>query len=166
VNTAVTVALPRRVAERLRREAERQGLGFEEYIIELLTSNLDPKPRAHEYLEAAKELLGQARKELEEGDVRQAAGKVWGAAALAVKAYASLREGRRLTSHRELWEYAAKLGDEMGDWVDDVWNQANSMHICFYEGWCKKRRVEAALRRVERLVKAVEEALGAPEQAL
>ncbi len=47
------------------------------------------------------------------GDVQQAAEKLWGAAALAVKAYASWREGKRLASHRELWEYSKKLINEL-----------------------------------------------------
>jgi len=53
-----------------------------------------------------------------------------------------------------------KARGEIGDWVDSAWNQANSMHICFYEGWCKKRHVEAALKSVEKLVRAVEKAAG------
>ncbi len=58
-----------------------------------------------EYVEVAEDFLRRAREELKGGDVRQATEKVWGAAALAVKAYAKWREGRRLVSHGELWEY-------------------------------------------------------------
>ncbi len=93
------------------------------------------------------------------GDVRQAAEKVWGAAALAVKAYAEAMEGRRLTSHRELWEYAKKLAENLGDWAYDAWMAAQGMHTCFYESWCTKWHVEEALRRIRRLVEAVKEAL-------
>jgi len=45
---------------------------------------------------------------------------VWGAAALAVKAYALWREGRRLAGHRELWEYKSIVADEVGGWGQGV----------------------------------------------
>ena len=125
--------------------------------MELVTQNMDPPERAREYAEAARELLEQAREELRRGDVRQAAEKAWGAAALAVKAYASWREGRRLVSHGELWKYTLVLRKELGKWVSNAWNAGNSMHVCFYEGWCSKEHVEDAIEEIEKLVKAVEE---------
>jgi len=106
-------------------------------------------------LEASQELLSEAREDLEKGNVRQAADKVWGATALAVKAYAFWKEGRRLTSHGELWEYKSIMAEELGRWVKESWFAASSMHTCFYEGWCDGGDVEEALRAVERLVKAV-----------
>jgi len=69
--------LPPRLAERLEREARRQGVTFEEYVLELLSQGLDPGDRAREYIEAARELLEEAREELEKGDPRQAAEKLW-----------------------------------------------------------------------------------------
>ncbi|WP_244403864.1 PaREP1 family protein [Pyrolobus fumarii] len=153
---SVVVTLPRVIVERLRREAVRHGLTLEEYMVELLTRNLDPAERAREYIVAARELLEQARKEVKRGDARQAAEKVWGATALAVKAYASWRDGRRLASHGELWEYKRILEDELGDWVSDAWHAGQTMHVCFYEGWCSVRDVEKALKRVEKLVAEVE----------
>ena len=149
------IYLPRSVVERLSLEAERLGLSLEEYVLELLLQPLDPAERAREYISAAKEMLNSAWKALKEGDVRQAAEKLWGAAALAVKAYAAWREGRRLTSHGELWEYKRRLEDELGEWVSDAWNAGNTMHICFYEGWCAARDVENAMKRVLRLVEEV-----------
>lgn len=150
-----TVSLPRSVAERARREASRLGVSLEEYLIDLIAQGLDPKERALEYAEAAADFLEQARVELERGNLRQAAEKVWDATALAIKAYACWREGRRLASHGELWEYKDRVAEDLGDWVEDSWNAGNSMHTCFYEGWCTRRSVEAALRRVERLVREV-----------
>ncbi len=151
-----------RLARRVREEAEKQGLSVEEYLVELLSQGLDPRDRAREYIEAAKELLNQAKEELSKGDVRQAAEKLWGATALAIKAYAWLREGRRLVSHGELWEYTDKLGDALGEWVYDSWNAGNSMHTCFYEGWCRRKHVEQALKRVERLVRKIAEIIENP----
>jgi len=139
-------------ARRLREEAERLGLSLDEFVLELVTRNLDPADRAREYVKASGELLAEARRELERGNVRQAAEKIWGAAALAVKAYALWREGKRLVSHRELWEYKSVVAGELGGWVLDAWAHANSMHMCFYEGWCTRGDVEEALARVGRLV--------------
>ncbi len=156
---AVTVRLPRSVVERLEREARRLGLSLEEYVLELVLRDLDPVERAREYVEAAHDLLGQAREELGKGDVRQAAEKAWGAAALAVKAYAEWRDRERLASHGELWRYSRKMMDELGEWVYDSWMAATGMHVCFYEGWCTERHVEEALRRIQKLVEEVEEKL-------
>ncbi len=158
---AVVIRIPRGVAARLRREAERLGLSLEGYVLELVLRDLDPPERAREYAEAARDLLGQARDELRRGDARQAAEKAWGAAALVVKAYAEWKEGRRLSSHGELWEYKRVLEKELGEWVHDAWNAGQSMHVCFYEGWCAREDVEKAVKRIERLVKAVKEKIRA-----
>ena len=144
-----------RLARRIRDEAEKSGLSVEEYLVELLSRGIDPRDRAKEYLEAAEDLLEEAREELGKGNVRQAAEKLWGAAALAVKAYAYLREGKRLTSHGELWEYMRLMAREVGRWVRGAWMYANGMHTCFYEGWCTREDVEDAIENIERLVKEV-----------
>ena len=149
------IVLPRRIAERLRREAEKLGVSLEEIVVEALSEGLDPKDRACDYIEAAMALLEQARGELARNDVRQAAEKAWGAAALAVKAYAWWRNGRRISSHGELWEQMRQMAKELGDWVREAWMFATSMHVCFYEGWCTQEDVEAALERIEKLVKEV-----------
>ncbi len=81
-----------------------------------------PEEQARSYIEAARSLLQQAGEELELGDVRQAAEKPWGAAALAVKAYASWREERRLHNHVELWEY-------MRNWLES-WAPGYALHGC------------------------------------
>ena len=152
----VAVSIPKVIIERARKEARKRGMSLEEFLLELVSEGLNPRERGLEYIEAARELLAQAREELEKENVRQAAEKVWGAAALAVKAYAYWRDGRRLASHGELWEYVEVIADEVGEWVRSAWNEASGMHVCFYEGWCRPRQVESALRRVEELVKAIE----------
>ena len=151
------VRLPHSIVRRLRVEAEKLGMGLEEYLVELVTRDLDPLERAREYVEVARELLEQAREELRRGDVRQAAEKAWGATALAVKAYAAWREGKRLTSHGELWKYTLVLREELEKWVISAWNAGNSMHTCFYEGWCSREHVKDAIKEIERLVKTIEE---------
>ena len=144
-------------ARRLKEEAEKLDLSLDEYLLDLLTQNLDPRNRAKEYAEASEELLAEAGKELKKGNTRQAAEKIWGAAALAVKAYALWKDSRRLTSHKELWEYKRKLEKELGEWVYDAWMAANGMHTCFYEDWCTKEDVEEALIRVRKLVEEIKQ---------
>ena len=75
-------------------------------------------------------MLGESREELSKSNIRQAAEKLWGAAALAVKAYAYWREGKRLSNHGELWEWKRRLEDEFGEWASDSWYAAGAMHIC------------------------------------
>lgn len=149
------VVLRGRLARRVREEAERLSISVEEYLVELLSQGLDPRERALEYIEAAGDLLRGAREELEKGNIRQAAEKLWGATALAIKAYAYWREGRRLVSHSDLWEYKRKLEGELGEWVSDAWFAGNTMHICFYEGWCTESDISIAYKRVEKLVEEV-----------
>ena len=152
---AETLVIRGRLARRVREEAEKLGFSVDEYLVELLSRGLDPKDRAREYVESALDLIREAREELERGNVRQAAEKLWGAAALAVKAYAFWREGKRLTSHGELWEYMRLMAREVGRWVRGAWMYANGMHTCFYEGWCAKEDAEDALKTIEKLVREV-----------
>lgn len=150
-----TIVLHGRMARRVREAAEKLGVGVEEYLVELLARDLDPRERALEYIEAAMDLLEEARGELERGNAGQAAEKLWGAAALAIKAYAYWVEGKRLTSHGELWEYMRLIAREEGSWVRGAWMYANGMHTCFYEDWCSREDVEDALEKIERLVKRI-----------
>jgi len=156
MTSSVIIKLPRGIAKKLEQEAKKIGLNLEEYILELALRDLDPSERIWGHIEASKDFLEQAKEELREGNVRQAAEKVWGAAALSIKAYAEWREGRRLASHGELWEYRRKLEEELGGWVFDAWMAANGMHICFYEGRCSGKDVEEALKRVRKLVSEIE----------
>jgi len=61
-------------------------------VLEFVLRDLDPPERAKEYIEASKYLLEQAREELEKSNIEQTAEKVWGAATLAMKAYAEWLE--------------------------------------------------------------------------
>ena len=147
------VTLPRSVFERFRRMAEAEGVGVEEFIVERLIGDLDPKVRVEAYWEMGEAYLKQAEEELAKEDLRQASEKLWGSAALAVKAVAHAREGRRLTSHSELWEYVSKLVKETGDeTLGSLWRTALSMHINFYEGWAPREEVERALKSIANLL--------------
>jgi hypothetical protein len=153
------LSIPERIAERIRREAEKQGLAPEEYILEAITRDLDPDERAREYIESASALLEQAKEELQKGDLRQASEKVWGACALAIKAHAAARKGLVLKSHADLWLYKDEVANELGEWIRSAFLMADSMHKNFYEGLATAKDVTVALGEVEKLVKAIREVL-------
>lgn len=147
------VRLPRSLLEKLVKAAEASGVSLEELLVDRLVEALDPRDRAEAYWAMAEEYLREAREELEKGNLRQASEKIWGAAALAVKALAYEREGRRLSSHGELWEYVDRLVRETGDEsIGDAWRTATAMHVNFYEGWAPRGEVERSLRKVKELV--------------
>jgi hypothetical protein len=153
------LTIPERMAERIRREAEKQGLAPEEYILEAITRDLDPDERAREYIESASALLEQAKEELRKGDLRQASEKVWGACALAIKAHAAARKGLVLKSHADLWLYKDEVANELGEWIRGAFLMADSMHKNFFEGLATAKDVTVALGEVEKLVKAIREVL-------
>ena len=62
----------------VRKEAEKLGIGVEEYVIEVLSEGLNPRDKAKEYIEIARNLLKEATQELESDNIRQASEKVWG----------------------------------------------------------------------------------------
>ncbi len=149
------MVIPPRVASQLRAEAEKLGVPVEDIILEKLSAGIDPKEKAKEYILVSMNLLEQAKAELEKGDLRQASEKIWGAVALAIKAYAYNKDNTRLSSHGELWRYKDKIVDVFGQWVRDSWNAAVHMHINFYEGWATKEDVEDAMRKAEKLVEKI-----------
>jgi len=153
------VTLPEVIIEELRRRARGVGASIEEYLFDVLTDDEDPIERAGKYLEGAEELVKQSRRELEEGDLRQASEKVWGACALAIKAHALAKRGVRLESHRDLWEYKNEVARELGEWVRAVFRQADSMHRNFYEDVATREDVEDTLKDVEKLVTTIVKAL-------
>jgi len=144
-------------AKRLREEARKHNLSLEEYLLELLTQDMNPEDKAREYIKASEDLLVEASEELEKDNIRQAAEKVWGAVALTVKVYALLKDSKRISSHGELWEYKRRLETELGKWAGDAWARAVEMHVCFYEGWCNKEDVEKAVEAVSKLVNKVKQ---------
>ena len=153
------LTIPERIAERIRREAEKQGLAPKEYILEAITRDLDPDERAREYIESTSALLEQAKEELQKGDLKQASEKVWGACALAIKAHAAARKGLVLKSHADLWLYKDEVANELGEWVRGAFLMTDSMHKNFYEGLATAKDVTVALGEVEKLVKAIREVL-------
>jgi len=153
----VVLVIPDSVAKRIRELAEKLGVTPEEYLVDILTRDLDPVDKVREYIMVARELIAQARMELEKGNLRQASEKIWGACALAIKAHALAKKGVRLESHRDLWLYKNEVARELGDWVRSAFLKADSMHKNFYEGLATKEDVEDSLKEVEKLVSAISE---------
>jgi len=142
------LVLPKSVLEKFRRLAEAEGIQVEELIVEKLVSDLDPEVRVEAYWEMSRTYFKQAEEELAKGDLKQASEKLWGSAALAVKAVAYGREGRRLTGQGEPWEYVNRLIEETGDEeLGSLWRTAISMHVNFYEGWAPGEEIERALKK-------------------
>ena len=108
------------------------------------------------YREAGRQLLAQARSELDVGDLRQASEKGWGAAAQMVKAAAQAR-GWRHTAHRDLWTGIRDLTNEVGDpEVHRLFGSANYLHGNFYENAFDADMVARYLDDIELFVAKLE----------
>lgn len=107
--------LPKKVEAKLRKESEKSGTSIEELALEALCRGLDekmdPSDRAELYARLSEKYLKEADDPLAKGDYVQASEKLWGAAALMVKAVAASR-GVSISSHGELFSFVRKLGEE------------------------------------------------------
>ena len=111
------------------------------------------------YNTASRQLLAQARAELDQGDIRQASEKGWGAAAQMVKAVAQAR-GWPHCHHGLLTQAVETLAAETND--DDLADRfaiANSLHVNFYEDAFSSRTVRRHLDQIEVLADALESML-------
>lgn len=131
----------------------------------LIAELVDPTGLAESYWEASKNLMRRARDELAEGDLMQAGEKTWGVAALALKSLAYKREGLRLSSHEELWEYVSKLVEETHDEeLGRLWRSVSSMHVNFYEGWATEKHVKGVIEDTESFIEKVKKLLSSIEK--
>jgi len=116
----LTLMLPKKVEVKLRKESEKSGASIEEPALEALCRGLDekmdPSDRAELYARLSEKYLKEADDLLAKGDYVQASEKLWGAAALMVKAVAASR-GVSISSHGELFQLrqeAWRGGEEPG----------------------------------------------------
>ncbi len=112
-----------------------------------------------QYNAASRQLLAQARAELDLGEIRQASQKGWGAAAQMVKAVA-LARGWHHRHHGLLTQAVETLAAETND--DDLSDRfaiANSLHINFYEDALSSRTVRRHLDQIEVLTDTLESML-------
>ncbi|MEM3103946.1 MAG: PaREP1 family protein [Candidatus Bathyarchaeia archaeon] len=156
---SIQVFVPEVALKELRRKAEERGISLCEYILEIAVGDLDPSVSFRKYIEGAADLIHQARLEFERGDLRQASEKIWGACALAIKAHALYKGGRKIESHADLWTYKNEVVKELGEWVRTAFMKADSMHKNFYENLATKEDVKDALEEVNKLVSSLGEKL-------
>lgn len=112
--------------------------------------------RVDHYAGMSAEYLEKARLHLDEGDLKQASEKGWGAAAVALKACAESRDWPH-HRHWQLRENLKRLRAEAGD--ETLWElfpYAETMHANFYEHWMDRAEVEYHLEKVEALVQRLE----------
>ena len=113
------------------------------------------------YREAGRQLLAQARAELDAGDLRQASEKGWGAAAQMVKAAAQAR-GWPHNAHRDLWTGIRDLTNEVGDPdIHNLFGSAHYLHGNFYENAFDTDMVARYLDHVEQFLTKLEGILDA-----
>ena len=152
----VSIALPKKIEERLKEEAERTGASEEELIVEALAKafneNLDPEVRIEIHLKLSEKFLKEAEEFLRKGDLTQASEKAWGAASQIVKAFAA-KEGRELRSHGELHQQVAKIDRQAkGEGIRSLWQSAGMLHQNFYENWLPQEMVKANIEDVKKFV--------------
>jgi len=160
-SSTTIVVLPKALFEKLKRLSESQGMTVEELIMDRFLEDIDPGRRAEMYWDMSEEYLRRAKEDFGRGDLKQASEKIWGAAALGVKAVAYMRSGNRLKSHGELWEYVNKLVIETSDEeLGRLWRTAISMHVNFYENWAPREEVERSLKDVEKFLEKLKKLCG------
>jgi uncharacterized protein (UPF0332 family) len=139
----MALVLPRKLEERLKREAEKQGIPLEELIVEVLSKALNnPLSREDEvelHLKLAEKYLREAEDLLAKGDYVEASEKGWSAVVQVVKALAT-REGKEIKSHRELMWYIHDLAEKLRDpEIRYLWSRSLELHQNFYENWMHPR---------------------------
>ena len=105
----------------------------------------------------SRRFLEHARNQLAEGDRVQAAEKIWGAAAHALKAVGEQR-GWIHDGHANVFDIGEHLGREFGksEEFDRYLARADFMHRNFYDNKRSELAVNFALRDVEKLVDELE----------
>jgi len=125
----------------------------------MITRDIDTSESSGKYILDAKELVEQARQEMEKGNLRQACEEIWGACASAIKAYALAKDGIKIESHKDLWTYKNRVARELGEWIRIVFKLADSMHKNFYENLATEEDVRDVLKEVEKLVAEISKVL-------
>lgn len=152
----VSIALPKRIEEKLKERAEETGTLPEELTLDLIIQGLkeeiDPEELAEHYQTLSQKYFQEAKQLLNEGGVVQASEKFWGASALAVKGVAAKR-GLKLEKHGSLWDFMSQVAQESAEWdIITLFHVANSLRRNFYENQMNKRSLEAAAVNIEKLM--------------
>jgi PaREP1/PaREP8 domain containing family protein len=104
--------LPKRIEKKLREECEKTGMSVEEIVLEALYKELnerpDPSDKVEVYTKLSEKYLRDAEDLLAKGEYIQASEKLWGSAALIVKAVAA-RKGIAILSHGDLFSFVREV---------------------------------------------------------
>ena len=149
------VRIPDCIAKRLESKAEGMDSSVYELVVDKVLELLEPYERAEGYIDSSLELINEALHELEKGDLRRASELIWHACALAIRAYANHRDGRKLGSRDDLWNYIETIKRDLGNWAYDAWLSGLSMKMNFDDGWASKSQVEDAFNQVKKLVEEI-----------
>lgn len=134
----------------IKKEAFEKGVFEEILLIDKLS--LDPSTR---FTLKANELLSEAKKYLEMGDLIQTSEKAWGACASIVKAYAE-KKGLEHYTHRQLEEVMSKLiSTEKDEKLVSDWSICLRLHSNIYEGFMTSEDVKLSLLKVEEFVEVM-----------
>jgi hypothetical protein len=152
----VSIALPKRIEEKLRKKAEETGTLPEELTVDLIVKSLkeeiDPEELVEHYQTLSEKYLAEAKQLLSKGDLVQSSEKLWGATSLSVKMVAAKR-GLKLEKHGSLWDFISKLSTERED--EDLitsFHIANSLHRNFYENQMNREALEIAAGEIDKLI--------------
>jgi uncharacterized protein (UPF0332 family) len=117
-----------------------------------LDEKMDPSDRAELYARLSEKYLKEADDLLAKGDYVQASEKLWGAAALMVKAVAASR-GVSISSHGELFSFVRRLGEEeRNPELRRLFSVASTLHQNFCEGWLREDVIKEYSEDVKQLV--------------
>jgi hypothetical protein len=152
----LVLILPRKIEKKLREESEKRGVSVEELALDALVKGMnegiDPVERTELYLRLSEKYHRDAEELLARGDLVQASEKLWGSAALMVKAVAASR-GVLVSSYGELFSYVRRLGEELGNpELRRLFSVASTLHQNFYENWLSGDVVREYAEDVKQLV--------------
>jgi hypothetical protein len=156
ISLELMLILPKKIEKKLKEECERSGASIEELALEALcrgmNERIDPLDRAELYARLSEKYLREADDLLAKKDHVQASEKLWGAAALMVKAVAASK-GISISSHGELFSFVRRLGEEeKNPELRRLFSVASTLHQNFYENWLSGDVVREYSEDVKQLV--------------
>jgi hypothetical protein len=155
----MSVAIPRRVAE----ELKRRGIDAEPLIVDFSVNllRLDPQAAAESHIELAMRYLEEGRK-LIDGDPAQSSEKLYKAAEEAVKAlttYFNLKDILEDVEKSGRWSVGKlekavlRISERMEGWFSTAWDRAWTLHVWgFHEAKFDSEDVRTRLPDIEKMV--------------
>ena len=133
----VSITLLRSLVEALIKRAKSLGKQLEEYIVEKVLEDADPRTRADAYVELHQKYLNEAESPLKTGDIVQVSEKYWGAVASLLNAIGELKGWPHYT-HRDYSEIVKRLAEEEGiPELGKLFAVAGRLHANSYHGFIK-----------------------------